>query len=64
MQDNAATVARAAYSSDHWRIGQVPVIAAPCRCASPAHVCDELGTRCMKCGRRPRSRAVPDPLAE
>ena len=63
MRDNAVVVARRA-SSESWRIGDRPMVASPCRCATPVWERDEvgedayqLGTRCVKCGRRAPVRA-------
>ena len=41
---------------DGWKIGDEPVVSPPCRCDRPTYLCDELGTRCVKCGRRPPLR--------
>jgi hypothetical protein len=41
---------------DGWRIGLKPIISPPCRCERPAWWRDELGTRCVKCGRRRGAR--------
>jgi hypothetical protein len=40
---------------DGWMIGVAPVVSRPCACEAPAWWRDELGTRCVKCGRRRRA---------
>jgi hypothetical protein len=51
---------------DGWRAAVAPFPSPPCRCDRPVWWRDELGTRCVKCGRRRPllTRARPDPLAE
>jgi len=36
-----------------WRIGEHPIVAAPCRCEQTVYTRDENGdVRCVLCGRR------------
>lgn len=41
---------------DGWRIGEEPIVSPPCECDRPAYLRDEVGTRCVLCGRRPPLR--------
>jgi hypothetical protein len=41
---------------DGWRIGIEPIVSPPCRCDRPHYLRDEVGTRCVLCGRRPPLR--------